>query len=221
LDTIHLAAWRRSLTAAASRRGALITLGGLLATNSLALGVDEASAKKHRKNRKHRKHKRNSKPTSTRVDAICPGPTDNTGFTLNEGSRFAQTFTTLSTGRLVLAELLISAFSNGSANLSLELRDVDGSGVPANKVLAKASIDVTHVPDGESTVFFSFAAPPQVAANRKYALVLSNAGTRNVSWKGHRTATCDGHAFASEPSTEPFEPQVEDLDLIFTTIVSS
>jgi hypothetical protein len=219
MDTMPITALARSVLPALSRRGILAGLGGgLLAARQLADGGTDSKAKKNGKRKKKRKNKR--KKNDVRVDAICPGPTDNTGFGLNEGALFAQTFTTLSTGRLVLAEVLIEPLATGSADLTLQLRDVDASGVPTNNVLAEASLDVSNVPAGVSTVFFAFADPPSVAATREYALVLSQVGPRSVSWKGHFGDACAGRAFRSEPSSEPFEVPVDELDLIFTTIVS-
>lgn len=220
MSTRHVDTLLHSLRTAGSRRSLLAGLtGGLLAASPVDFGDTEAKKKGKRKKRKNNRKKNGI--SEVRVDAVCIGPTDNSGFILNEGSRYAQTFTALSTGRLVLAEVLIEPVSTGSADLTLQLRDINGSGVPANEVLAETSVDISTVPAGESTVFFSFADPPPVVANREYALVLARTGPRDVSWKGHRGDTCDGRMFRSEPSTEPFEVPIDELDLIFTTIVSS
>lgn len=218
---------------ATSRRGLLALAGGLLAAS---LGLAESEAAKKAKNKKKRKRRKNRKDTpeptpqptpeptpepspETRVDAECPGPTDNSGLSVDDGDRVAQTFTALTTGRLVGAELLIFASSTGSADLTLQLRDIDASGVPTNVVLGEASLLSSAVPAGETTVAFSFLETPSVAASREYALVLSKRGPRIVSWKGHRTSACDGRAFERESGAGAFDPQVADLDLIFSTLV--
>jgi hypothetical protein len=219
LSTINT---RRFIAAYTSRRGLLAAAsGGLLAAGPLApAGESEAKKKRHRPRRGQKNRKTNDN-TTVQVDAICPGPTDNSGFALNEGALFAQTFTALSSGRLALAELLIEPVASGSAALTLQLREVDAAGGPSDTVLAEASLDISGVPAGLSTVFFSFADRAAVSANRDYALVLSKTGSRTVSWKAHRGDTCGGRFFRSEPNTEPFEVPIDEIDAIFTTIVSS
>lgn len=214
----------RSLTTSVARRGVLGAIaGGLLAARLLAgSGADSEAKKKRRRKRKGRKHRKRIDSTEERVDAFCPGPSDNTGlFPFDNDALMAQTFTAFRSGRLVRAELLIFADSTGSADLTLQLRDINASGVPTSKVLGETTVISSDVPSGENTIVFSFADPPSVSADREYALVLSARGPRSVSWKGHRDDSCDGRAFLSEPSGTPFEPQVDDLDVIFTTFVQS
>jgi hypothetical protein len=93
--------------------------------------------------------------------------------------------------------------------------------VPTDNVLGESVLLTSDVPTGENTIVFSFANAPSVAASREYALVLSQRGPRSVSWKGHRGNRCDGRALLSEPSGAPFEAPIDELDLIFTTVVRS
>lgn len=222
MNDAHLNAFRRSFSAVASRRGALAGLAGaLLTAGEVRLGESDAEAKKNRK-RKQRKYNRNKKPSNpVRVDAICPGPTDGGGFFLTEGSLFAQTYTALSSGRLEIAELFIEVNSTGSADLTLQLRDVDGSGAPSDEVLAETSLDVSDVPLGQFSIYFAFADSPPIEANQEYALVLSRSGSRSVSWKSHRGDTCAGRMFRRDAGSAQFEVPIDDLDLILTTIISS
>jgi hypothetical protein len=223
MNASHHAEVRRSLRKTDSRRGVIGALGGgFLAAAQLAHLPGESKAKKTGKRKKKRKNTQKQDSIEVHFDAICPGPTDNAGSALDEGSLFAQTFTALSTGRLGLAEVLISVSGSGSTELTLQMRGVDVSGAPTTKVLAEASRDVSNVESGESTVLFAFTDPPPVTVNHTYALVLSRTGSRSVSWKGHLGDTCVGRVFRSEPSTAPFEPTPRsDLDLIFATVVIS
>jgi hypothetical protein len=212
----------RSLTAATPRRGLLAGLtGGLLAARSQAIAVNDAEAKKKGKRRKKSKNKNKKDRTETRVDATCPGPADNAGLGLLDGESLAQTLTALKSGRLIRAELLILAGETGSADLTLQLRDINASGVPTDDVLAETTVLTADVPSGgESTVVFAFAVPPAVAANREYALVLSSRGSRADVWRGRRGDGCDGRAFRRNSGSEVFEsPSPSDLDLVFTTVV--
>jgi hypothetical protein len=208
-----------------SRRGLLAAAtAGLLAARQLADGWTTSEAKKKRNRKRRRKNKRNKNDrTETRVDAICPGPTDSLGAGLDDESFLAQTFTALNSGRLVRADVLIFADATGSADLTLQVRDINASGAPTDEVLADATVNTSDVPFGDSTVDFTFTNPPLVAANREYALVLSKRGSRIFSWKGHADDTCDGQPFRSRPNTEPFESigNATGLDFIFTTSVRS
>src|SRR6188768_850353 len=100
MDTTHLVTRLRSISAVVSRRGLVAALvGGLLATGSLALGLDEAGATKnhHRK----RKKRRNWQPPSPSLpppvitaDAVCSEISD--GSAGGDGNaRLAQTFVAL------------------------------------------------------------------------------------------------------------------------------
>jgi hypothetical protein len=132
----------RSLTAATPRRSLLAA-----STAGLLAGGIESEAKKKRNRKRKQKNNRKKESGETRADAICPGPTDNVGVALNVGgNRAAQTFTALTSGRLVQAELLIAATGTESADLILQLRDIDADGVPTAEVLAETSVASSDVP---------------------------------------------------------------------------
>jgi hypothetical protein len=224
VNLLPIAGRRRFTITFSSRRGLLAAAtSGLLTARQLAEGSNDAAAKKKGKRKKKRKSNRRKKErTEIRVDAVCPGPTDNAGLGLLQDEKLAQTFTALNSGRLVRAELLVFVSAIGSTDLTLQLRDIDASGVPTDEVLAETTVASSDLPTGESVVNFSFADSPAVAANREYALVLSMRGASGSVWMAHRGNSCDGRAFRSNSNGEPFaQPPPDDLDLIFTTLVTS
>jgi hypothetical protein len=239
METSHVTALLRPLSAAVSRRGVCAALSsGLLATLGSPFGSGEAAAKqknRHQKQRKKRvrRRKRNNRrhslpPTApsgpvVQVDATCVRPPEDSGLaTTNPEKRLGQTFTALASGLLVQAELPISKISTSTGDYVLQLGTVDVAGVPTNAVLATTSVANTAKPPGTSLVAFTFASPASVVAGTTYALILSRPGSDDLVWFGHRGNTCSGRAFESANLTAPFEEAiVPDLDFSFTTFVSS
>ena len=203
-----------------SRRGVLAVLsGGAFASHRLAFGDDEAEARK-RRNKKKRKRK-NRKP-KVRADVVCPGPADDGGLTIGfPNVRLGQTFVARSSGSLVKAELLIEESPGASGDYVLHLATVDAFGVPTNDVLATASVANPRVPEGQSTVTFTFARPAAVVANTQYALILFRPDSDSLFWRGHFGDTCGGRTFDSASLTAPFNARNLELDLIFTTFLRS
>jgi len=227
MDMAHLAALLRSFSAAASRRGVLTALaGGLLAPLPLARDVAETDAKKNHKPGKKRKTRKKDKPSPpppspvTRADATCAAQT-NEFFIADGNTRFAQTFTALTSGPLVSAQLQLNKDVGSAGDYILQISVVDNFGVPTNEVLAKTSVANVTVPNGTSTVTFPFASPFSVVAGTQYALVLTRPGSVNVSWHGLGGDACPGGAFKSPNQTAPFAAISAESDLLFTTFVRS
>jgi hypothetical protein len=215
----------RSMAGLASRRGIIASLAsGLVATGFHAFNVDDAEAKKKgkRKNKK-RKNKKNDRAV-TRADATC-SVVETTGFEVNPNQRLAQTFTAGANGPLVRAELLIAKSQGSVGDYFLQLGTVDPFGLPTNEVSASTSVENSNVPDGESTVIFTFPTPFPVVEGTRYALVLTRTGPDLFSWRGTGDDPCAGQAFTSPDLTAPFVPfgssATFDRDFVFTTFVRS
>jgi hypothetical protein len=214
-----------SLPANLSRRDLFAGLtGGLLMALSSVLGAEEAAAKKKRKKRK--KHKQTPMPQTpatpaTKADATCSGPSDTTTGGSNGDHRLAQTFTALASGPLVRVDLPGHKLAGSGGAYILRLSPVDGAGVPTNTILASASMPNLSVPDGNTTLTFTFADPASVVAGTQYALVLTRPNSNQMAWRGHVGDTCSGSHFYSLSQTAAFYESVTTLDLNFTTFVTS
>jgi len=208
------------------RRGLLTALGGGLLASGLAWpGEDEEIAAKkggqrrrqRRRRGKRRKGKDRNKPPVVKADARCIGNSD-IDFGAIENSRRAQTFTALSSGALVRAELTVGKDEDALDEWILRLSPVDGEGVPTNDVLAETVVPDTSVPLGPATaVTFEFADPPAVVAGTTYALVLTRG--EFFKWAARNGNICQGQAFSSSDQTAPFDET--DADFIYTTFVAS
>jgi hypothetical protein len=231
MNAAHLVALRRCLTSVSSRRSALAAFSaGFVAAISLAGERAETDARKHGKHKRQRKHKKEPKPAppspppppgpSVRVDVTCAGPM-NTVAGVDGNSRLAQTFTALTSGSLVSAQLQIEKDTGAAGDYILQLGSVDDFGVPTNAVLAKTTVANQTVPDGTSTVVFAFVSPFSVVTGTQYALVVTRPGAVNVQWDALRGDVCAGRSFQSANQTAPFKPLAIDADLIFITFVLS
>jgi hypothetical protein len=226
-----IAKWRRSLTLVAARRGLLAGLGGwLLAAGAPAFGSADVYARKARRKKKRKTRRRRdgqqfpapplvSGPVA-RTDATCAGTTD-LSLAADGNDRIAQTFTAVTSGQLVRADLQIRKLEETFGDYILQLGRVDNFAVPTNDVLAATAVANFTVPEGASIVSFSFAAPAPVVAGVQYALVLTRPGSNQLVWLGHSGDTCGGRAFVSPAQTETFLPASTDLDLNFTVFVGS
>lgn len=207
-----------------SRRGILTLFVGLFGAMAPHLHNQDVGARKKGKRKKKRKHKNNKdKKPKTRVDAVCSRGGGRGGIlVLNaETSRIAQTFTAGGSGSLVRAELLIDKEAQTFGDYVVQLGTVDDFGVPTDEVLASTSVGNPAVPDGESTVTFTFAKPASVTAGVQYALILARPGTTKFSWSGSRGDPCAGRAFTSGDVGEPFRSVDSELDLTYATFIRS
>jgi hypothetical protein len=212
----------RSLGEAPSRRG---LLGGLSATAlvlaATRLPIDaEAKKKKKHKKKKHKKQPATPQTPVTKADAVCPAPTNDAYAIGGVDWRLVQTFTALASGSLVKAELLLSEPAGSLGDYVLRIAPTDGAGIPTNIILAETAVLDIDVPNGKSTVSFTFAAPASVVAGNSYALVLTRPGSDKLVWLGHIGDSCLGTTYFSESQFGPFFP-VGNIDLIFQTFVSS
>jgi hypothetical protein len=222
MNTAQVDALLHFLKSAVSRRGLLSGLtGGALTTAIVRFGADDAGARKKGKGKKKRKNKNNK--AKTRTDATCLGAAADEGLVgLGVGNnRIAQTFTALSSGPLVRADLRISKAETTSGDYIVQIGTVDNFGTPTNEVLAVASVPSGGVPDGSSTVSFSFNRPLSVVAGTQYALILTQPGSNFLGWTGHFGDPCAGRRFVSLNQTSPFQAGDNGLDLEFTTFVKS
>jgi hypothetical protein len=239
MDANCFVALLRALTGGASRRGLLAGLvGGVLTASPFGLGGEKVSARRNGQHQRRRKqqarrkkrkqgHGGNQQPPSpppppppapvVRADARCIGNSD-IDFGVIENGRQAQTFTALSSGALVRAELTIAKDEDALDEWFLRLSPVDSTGVPTSDVLAETSVPDTSVAIGTSApVAFDFANPFPVVAGTTYALVLTRG--EFFRWAARDGNPCQGAGFASSDQTAPFNDVHNDF--VFRTFVAS
>jgi hypothetical protein len=233
MDAARFIDFLRSLTATTSRRGWLSGLAvGLLAALPFVRGASEAAGKKKHKRKKKKKKTVSPPPLSpppsppppppptTKADASCPGPGNSTFSTIGS-NRFAQTFTALASGQLVSAQAVLEKDPNSIGAFIMHLVTVDAAGVPTNTVLDTATVANSQVPNGLSTVTFSFPSPATVAAGSQYALVVTRPGANFVRWRGHGSDVCAGAGFTCPNDSGQFAISDPPRDFLFTTFVNS
>jgi hypothetical protein len=235
MDQHHSTTLTRALSSTPCRRDFLHGLTAAVLRLSTLRQPDPAAAKnKHRQRRKNRKRKPqpptsppSSSPTppgrTTRVDATCSGAELSGGGNRDGNFRIAQTFTTLTSGLLVTAELPIIKEAGSDGDYALRLSPL-GAGVPTDVVLAETTVTNASVPSGGpegAPVTFTFGTPASVVAGTQYALVLTRPGGGLLQWRGDLGNPCTGRSFFSPNQTEPFTLLSEGIDLNFTTFVSS
>lgn len=215
-------AWRSSLAPSSSRRSTLAALGSvLLAAAPLSRFSSRSDAKgsgrKRKRRDKRRKRKARTQPAVVRADARCVGNSD-IDFGVIENGREAQTFTALSSGALVKAELTIAKDENALDDWILRVSPVDSAGFPTSNILAETFVPDTSVPLGASAaVTFEFAKPATVTVGVTYALVLTRG--EFFRWAGRDGNPCEGQGFASSNQVAPFDRI--SVDHVFTTFVAS
>jgi RTX calcium-binding nonapeptide repeat (4 copies) len=179
-----------------SGRFSRIFLSGLAAVASLALvNAPSASAQEQ-------------------LAASCEPPSD-----ARSANYFyvAQVFTPQLSGALTRAEIDITK-SSGTDDYVIEMRTVDGSGVPTSTVLAATTVSNASVPTGDSFISASFPNPANVVAGLDYALVVHRAAALSA---GFRTGDdCpDGVAWFGFTGTDwdAFSPA--EYDMVFRVFV--
>ena len=134
------------------------------------------------------------------ADASCKTPTIGSSFT---GSRrFAQTFTVQQTGRMVAARFLVNNFPDGT-DFIIELRTVDGAGLPTSSVLAAATVpDVQATDAGANAMAVTglFPNPPAVNAGDAYALSITDSPDSTYGIRQTTGDACSGIAFQQDGS---------------------
>ncbi len=236
MDSRTFVAFRRTLAAAASRRGVLAGLtGGLLATGLVSLPNDDADAKRKGKGRNKRnknknngnnrnKNKNKNKKAKTRLVAYCSGAGEEEAALTAGEVRVAQTFTAIRSGELVKATIPVTSEADTETNFVLQVSPLDGEGFPTDEVLAESTTRIDAPPDVTDLNFeleFDFANPSSVEAGVDYALVLSRPTGFEFVWRAELGNPCGGGIFVSRDPEEPFEVFSEDADLLFETFVRS
>ena len=216
----HLSVLSRSPLLAASRRGLLAGLTGVVA-GAVAASPQGADGKRKGK-RKRKRKKRNKQDTpQTRTDAQCAaaGGSVQAVFSTPNG-RVAQTFFAVRSGTLTRAEIQIENPPGFLGDFALQVAPTDAFGFPTNEVLASTFLPDGQAAEGFSTAVFTFPQPASVTAGVQYALVLSRPEV-GVAWQARRDDGCAGRAFFSDDRTKPFQGAPLEFDLIFTTVVLS
>lgn len=223
----------RSLTIAPTRRTILLTVGGgLIGLAGLHAGEDDSAAKRAGRKRRQRKRRQKRQDRDdgdqppppppppaplVRADARCFGSSD-VDFGAAENTRLAQTFTALSSGALVRAEIAIAKFEDALDEWFLRVSPVDANGRPTDDILAESVVSDANVPLGPSTIVaFPFTSPASVVAGTTYALVLFRG--EFFFWGKRDGDICPGSGFLSSDESPPFI--TTDGDFIYTTFVSS
>jgi hypothetical protein len=144
-------------------------------------------------------------PAQSVVAAGCPGPFENYILVGNGNFRLAQTFTPEIGGNLTTAQLEVVKPAASAGDWVIQVNAVDGSGAPANTVLATTTVPNASVPDGQSTLQATFANPATVTAGVEYALVMSRPGGAQHRWNAREGNDCPGALFFSGSQTGPFQ----------------
>jgi hypothetical protein len=151
-------------------------------------------------------------------DAFCPGPGN---VSVGTGNRLAQTFTANTRGWLVSVQLVLNGDASSVGDYILQVATTDGSGVPTNTVLATTTVAANQVPDGLSTVTFTFPDPATVLPGRRYALVLRRQeGPDDVWWRAHDFDACATGASFNSAKIGDFYLSDPQYDYLFATFVT-
>jgi hypothetical protein len=175
----------------------------------------DAEAKKKRKKKKCKK----PQPITLQTAIIsCPGPSTTT---FSSSRRFAQTFSATQTGAVTTASVELAAVPGGSDFL-IEIRAVDGNGVPTAEVLASAAVvDAPQVNASPMTLTVAFNPPASVAQSQPYAVVITGTAFSD----GYEIRTRIGNACAGQMFVDPlaigtFTPETL-TDLVFSISLTS
>jgi hypothetical protein len=150
------------------------------------------------------------------LDANCP---DGINTTTAAITRVAQTFTTQTTGSLVMGQVKVEKLGSPGDYL-MEVNATDGSGTPTNTVLASTAIPDASVPANTSTITGLFATPAQVTAGQQYALVLRRpASDTLVAWIRNQNPCPGGTFFFSGSQTGGWGLIDDQHDMVSATFV--
>jgi hypothetical protein len=180
-------------------------------------------------------------------DAACPqnqGPLNGQGFGVGDlpgvvdgGVPWSQTFTAIRTGKLTSAQVLIRDGSPVSqvGDVVIQIRKVDASGVPTNRVLASTVVPASElVPNpGPPFLFITVTAnfgrhgAASVVAGQRYALYVTTSGTPDFySVVTNANNPCEGTLYVETSmgfvNSGPLggDPGNPEGDMIFATYVT-
>ena len=240
MDGPRFDALTRSLTAARSRRQALVTLlggsWGLLGWQ----GIDHAAAHNPLKSCKKKSGKQkkacikkakahNATHTTqgapppagpvTTADAACHFPPGSG----REGARVAQTFRALRSGQLTSASVLLM-YNVAGASFDLEIWSVNAANAPSTVLAGTtiANVPATAIDELQPrTLAGTFRAPPTVVAGLRYAVVVTESPFQGAYFQMGSNGPCpDGNFFSDPAANGTFEAQ-QQLDLDFATFVTA
>lgn len=198
----------------------------------MSTNIELAGARNKKRSKRTKKQERHNStpetPTSppphdpvTAADAPCSGPLNFGLLIPNINGRLARKFIAGASGSLARVELPDFTSAGTAGNCVVGLSAADGPGVPDNSLLATATVLDTRVPDGTSTDSFAFANPLNSVAGMPYALILSRPGSNQMVWSGHTGKTREGESYSGTSQTGPFTGAFGDVDLHFTSFVTS
>jgi hypothetical protein len=224
MTTHRVDALARSLTTSRSRRSAL---GGLLLGTVGLLGwadTQEAAAKTCKKIKDKKKRKACQKkatgttdqlpgdPASQTIAVTCPR---STAALVSGAQRFAHTFTAPISGQLTSAQVEITSVEAGN-DYTVEIRPLDGAGVPTASVLASARIE--NVAGNSQTLTATFAAPPAVQTGTGYAVVMTEERGSFYALRIRAVADCSGQLFSDRFANNTFSP-INTAAMIFSVTI--
>lgn len=158
-------------------------------------------------------------PASQGVTVTCPRGANEVRALAND--RVAQTFTAPVSGQLTSANIPITGVGAG-ADIRVEIRTLDGSGVPTTTVLASDQIDnLPATPLGEvRTLTATFAPAASVQAGTSYALVLTTVDQKiTFGVFTRREDPCPGQAFFDSFANGTFELFDPVADIVFSVAI--
>jgi len=158
-------------------------------------------------------------PASQGITVTCPRGANEVRALAND--RVAQTFTAPVSGQLTSADIPITGVGAG-ADIRVEIRTLDGSGVPTTTVLASDQIDnLPSTPLGEVRTLTARCAPAaSVQAGTEYALVLTTVDQKIVFGVfTRREDPCPGQAFFDSFADGTFELFDPVADIVFSVAI--
>lgn len=191
---------------------------GSLVAAGIGLGAINAALDAEAKKKRKKKCKK-PKPITLQTAIIsCPGPST-ASFTGTR--RYAQTFSATQTGAVTTASFEFAEVTGGS-DFVIEIRTVDGNGVPTDEVLASAdAIDVPQVNAAPFTLTVPFNPPASVAQGQAYAAVVTGTPFSDGYDINTRIGNaCAGQFFVDPTANGTFTPELG-TGLIFSVSLTS
>lgn len=151
---------------------------------------------------------------------VCYPPA-NSGSSMPNDGRFAETFVATTSGKLSRIQLDVVKTANTTGDYLVRLLAVNANGTPTNKVLAKAKIFDTDVPVGSAvnvSAHFKRRKTVTLKAGKRYAVAFSRPGPNGIAVNTAVNGCIDHRMFGSDTQTAPFT-EVPKIDLRFAVFV--